>query len=82
MPAPQLEHTDAPAEAYIPLRQLEQAVAPIVEPDADPAMQTEQLDEPASVWAVPRPQLLHDTALAPEYWPAAQLKQAAALEPE
>jgi len=49
MPAPQLAHSDAPAEAYVPLGQLEQAVAPIVEPDADPAMQTEQLDEPASV---------------------------------
>ena len=82
MPAPQLEHTDEPAEAYVPLGQLEQAVAPIVEPDTDPAMQTEQLDEPVSVWAVPRPQPVHDTALAPEYWPAAQLKQTAALEPE
>jgi len=39
---------------------------------------TSQLEEPDAAWNVPAAHMLHEVALAAEYWPAAQLVHAAA----
>jgi len=41
---------------------------------------TSQLEEPDAAWNVPAAHMLHEVALAAEYWPTAQGEQL--LEPE